>query len=181
MFGLSFWRHPFTAEDPLMSKWCNGYFFFQICSNEETNSFRSSMVWGWVHFQQITFFGLTISWKQPLLYRRLLHALKQLFQKTSICPIGLLAQNFKQWDITLMPSSPCETIATTWTEWLIQQYTFQAPPHMLQMDSTRMKLMHDYNLSINCCFNFFLLIGHVRRNRYPKFNCRKCPPGTIWG
>ncbi len=23
LFGLSFWRHPFTAEDPLMSKWCN--------------------------------------------------------------------------------------------------------------------------------------------------------------
>ncbi len=23
MFGLSFWRHPFTAEDPLVSKWCN--------------------------------------------------------------------------------------------------------------------------------------------------------------
>ncbi len=22
LFGLSFWRHPFTAEDPLMSKWC---------------------------------------------------------------------------------------------------------------------------------------------------------------
>ncbi len=23
LFGLSFWRHPFTAEDPLVSKWCN--------------------------------------------------------------------------------------------------------------------------------------------------------------
>ncbi len=22
LFGLSFWRHPFTAEDPLLSKWC---------------------------------------------------------------------------------------------------------------------------------------------------------------
>ncbi len=22
LFGLSFWRHPFTAEDPLVSKWC---------------------------------------------------------------------------------------------------------------------------------------------------------------
>ncbi len=21
LFGLSFWRHPFTAEDPLVSKW----------------------------------------------------------------------------------------------------------------------------------------------------------------
>ncbi len=27
LFGLSFWRHPFTAEDPLLSKWCNATFF----------------------------------------------------------------------------------------------------------------------------------------------------------
>ncbi len=26
MFGLSFWRHPFTAKDPLVSKWCNAGF-----------------------------------------------------------------------------------------------------------------------------------------------------------
>ncbi len=26
LFGLSFWRHPFTAEDPLVSKWCNAEF-----------------------------------------------------------------------------------------------------------------------------------------------------------
>ncbi len=26
LFGLSFWRHPFTAEDLLMSKWCNAKF-----------------------------------------------------------------------------------------------------------------------------------------------------------
>ncbi len=26
LFGLSFWRHPFTAEHPLMSKWCNATF-----------------------------------------------------------------------------------------------------------------------------------------------------------
>ncbi len=30
LFGLSFWRHPFTAEDPLVSKWCNAT-FLQIC------------------------------------------------------------------------------------------------------------------------------------------------------
>ncbi len=24
--GLSFWRHPFTAADPLLSKWCNATF-----------------------------------------------------------------------------------------------------------------------------------------------------------
>ncbi len=26
LFGLSFWRHPFTAEDPLVSKSCNARF-----------------------------------------------------------------------------------------------------------------------------------------------------------
>ncbi len=36
MFWLSIWRHPFTAEDPLVSKWCNAK-FLQICSDEEIN------------------------------------------------------------------------------------------------------------------------------------------------
>ncbi len=35
LFRLSFWRHPFTAEDPLVSKWCNAK-VLQICSREET-------------------------------------------------------------------------------------------------------------------------------------------------
>ncbi len=35
LFGLSFWRHPFTTEDPFVSKWCNAK-FLQICSDEET-------------------------------------------------------------------------------------------------------------------------------------------------
>ncbi len=45
LFWHSFWRHPFTAEDPLMSKWWNAK-FPQICSDEEANSSTS---WkGWV-------------------------------------------------------------------------------------------------------------------------------------
>ncbi len=43
LFGLSFWRHPFTAEDPFMSKWCNAT-FLQICSDEKTNSSTSWMI-----------------------------------------------------------------------------------------------------------------------------------------
>ncbi len=35
LFWLSFWRHPFTAED-LVNKWCN-YTFLQICSDDGTN------------------------------------------------------------------------------------------------------------------------------------------------
>ncbi len=49
MFGLSIWRHPFTAEHPLLSKWCKTT-FLQICSHEETNSSKSWMTRGWVYF-----------------------------------------------------------------------------------------------------------------------------------
>ncbi len=53
LFGLSFWRHPFTAEDLLVIKWYNAT-FLQIHSDEETNS---CMAWKWVYFQNIFVFG----------------------------------------------------------------------------------------------------------------------------
>ncbi len=56
---LWLWWHPFTAEDPLMSKWCDAK-FLQICSDEETNSSASWMTWGWVNCQQICISGWTI-------------------------------------------------------------------------------------------------------------------------
>ncbi len=50
LFGLSFWRHPFTAVYPLVSKRCNAIysklFWWRI-------KFVIWMAWGWVHFQQI--------------------------------------------------------------------------------------------------------------------------------
>ncbi len=36
LFGRSFWRHPFTAEHPLVSKWCNAT-FLQIWRNVSVN------------------------------------------------------------------------------------------------------------------------------------------------
>ncbi len=45
LFGLSFWRHPFTAEDPLCN--CCNAKFLQICS--ETNLYTSWMAWGSVN------------------------------------------------------------------------------------------------------------------------------------
>ncbi len=71
LFGLSFWRHPFTAEDPLVSKWCDAK-FLQTCSDEETNSSTSWMPWRWVHFQQILIFG----WIIPLTW--FLHFLEKM-------------------------------------------------------------------------------------------------------
>ncbi len=31
LFGLSYWRHPFTAQDPLVSKWCNAKSSCAVC------------------------------------------------------------------------------------------------------------------------------------------------------
>ncbi len=62
LFGLSFWRHPFTAENLLVSNWCNAK-IFQICFNEDTHSSSSWMAWGWVYFHRIFIFGWTISLK----------------------------------------------------------------------------------------------------------------------
>ncbi len=44
IWRLSFWRHPFSAEDLLVSKRCNAT-FLQICYDEETNSFTYWMAW----------------------------------------------------------------------------------------------------------------------------------------
>ncbi len=48
LFGLSFWRHPFTAEDPLVRLWCKAK-FLQIWWRTST----SWMAWWWAHFQLI--------------------------------------------------------------------------------------------------------------------------------
>ncbi len=61
LFGLSFWRHPFTADDPLVSKWCNAK-FPQICSDKEANSSTFRTPWLWENFQQFFFWG----WSAPL-------------------------------------------------------------------------------------------------------------------
>ncbi len=62
LFGLSFWRHPFTAEDPLLSKWCNDTFLQNwwrnkliyildglrvstFSANYSSKAFRSHRVW----------------------------------------------------------------------------------------------------------------------------------------
>ncbi len=47
-FELSFWRHPFTAEGSLLSKWCNAK-FLQISSSEETNPSTTWTAWRWVN------------------------------------------------------------------------------------------------------------------------------------
>ncbi len=56
LFGLSFWRHPFTAEHPLLRQWCNAT-FLQIWWR---NKLILILGWGWVHFLHMHIFGWTI-------------------------------------------------------------------------------------------------------------------------
>ncbi len=46
----NFWRHPFTAEYPMVSKWFEEVNFSKSISNKETNSSTSWMALRWVHF-----------------------------------------------------------------------------------------------------------------------------------
>ncbi len=55
------WWRPFTAEDPLVSKWCNVK-CLQIYTDEETNSYTSWMAWGWVHFYKMFTFWKRVAW-----------------------------------------------------------------------------------------------------------------------
>ncbi len=50
LFGLSFWRHPFTAEDPLLSKWCNATFILFWWRN------KLVYIWGRVHVHFCDFY-----------------------------------------------------------------------------------------------------------------------------
>ncbi len=54
----NFWRHPFTAEYPMVSKWFEEVNFSKSISNKETNSSTSWMALRWVHF--------FLSWTIPL-------------------------------------------------------------------------------------------------------------------
>ncbi len=75
LFGLSFWRHPFTAEHPLLSKWCNATFLqiwwwkklilildglrVSTCSSNDHFCVNYSL-----HFQQILILGWTVPWRE---------------------------------------------------------------------------------------------------------------------
>ncbi len=55
LFGLSFWRHPFTAEDPLVRKWCNATFLQIWWRNKliylgcpEGEHIFSTFIFGWI-------------------------------------------------------------------------------------------------------------------------------------
>ncbi len=89
LFEHSFWRHPFTAEDPSVSKWRNAV-FLQICSDEETNSSTSWMAWRRVHLH----FWITNSFNsasslQPFIQKCILFLCYQCF-RNSFLPRGVM-------------------------------------------------------------------------------------------
>ncbi len=90
LFGLSFWRHPFTAEDPLLSKWWNAT-FLQIW-------WRNKLIYilddlrGGTHFQQIFIFEWTI----PLI------SLSNSFNIWYLFIYLLLYSEYKSVDISLL-------------------------------------------------------------------------------
>ncbi len=119
LFGLSFWRHPFTAEDPLVSKWCNAT-FLQIYTDEETNSFTSWMAWEGVNVQQFYFYFWMNYPFNPL--RRKLQCY---FESVVLCGAHRYCHFFIFWDEhnwiwvahVFCPAS--DTIVLTWRFWPI--------------------------------------------------------------
>ncbi len=55
LFGLSFWWHPFTAEDPLVSKWRNDEFL-------QTVLMKNKLIYS-INCQQVFHFGAIYSFR----------------------------------------------------------------------------------------------------------------------
>ncbi len=71
LFGLSFWRHPFTAEHPLLRHWCSDTFLHTWWRNKliyildglSVGTFLANFIFGWI-----------IPLSRPLLHKILMHA-----------------------------------------------------------------------------------------------------------
>ncbi len=88
LFGFSFWRHPFAAEDTLLRAWCNAT-FLQVCSDEETNS--SWMAWGWANIQQMFVFvsySFTFKYYNNIIYLHCKTASK-IYYNTAKVSVGI--------------------------------------------------------------------------------------------
>ncbi len=77
--SCSFWRHPSTAEDQLVSKWCN-VTFLQICSDEETNYILDGL-----RVSKHSLFGWTI----PLISREICSLKKHAYIKIACINIHI--------------------------------------------------------------------------------------------
>ncbi len=65
-YQLSFWRHPFTAKDPLMRKLCKAT-FLQICSDEQ------KLIFIFDGLRACTYSGsFNFGWTGPLMLNKML-------------------------------------------------------------------------------------------------------------
>ncbi len=62
LFGLSFWRHPFTAEHPLLRHWCRDTFLQICCPETHLHGLRMSKVSANFHFWINYFFKGVFGW-----------------------------------------------------------------------------------------------------------------------
>ncbi len=126
MFGLSFWRHPFTSEDPLVSK---------------------LNFWGWIHFFKYYIFEW--NWKVSCYGKSIfIFAFKSNFEK-KIQNFKVLLQMFQGRDVkhrtVVIKSSTlhCGTGSQTWTdvvcfvhsyEWILTDcHDHNSSPHESQI------------------------------------------------
>ncbi len=93
---LSFWRHPFTAEHPLLRH------FYK--PDEETNSSWSRMIWRWTHFH----LGVNYSFILPCLSSYFIDAMNVEYMIHSCIALNLLKlslissnTSLQQWICTL--------------------------------------------------------------------------------
>ncbi len=68
LFGLSFWRHPFTAEHPLLRQWCNAT-FLQIW-------WRNKLIYilDDLRVSKFSFFWMNYSFNKSALYSSWFHS-----------------------------------------------------------------------------------------------------------
>ncbi len=97
LFGLSFWRHPFTAEHPLVSKWRNATFLQIWWRNKLIYILDGLRV---SSFQQIFIFGWTIPLNESMTsYHTIIHYMKL-----------LMAANLFQYAFTTARHTFTETV-----------------------------------------------------------------------
>ncbi len=76
LFGLSFWWHPFTEDDPLVNKACNAT-FLQICSHlgwPECEKYPGNFRF-WVNYLQLSSFNILLH-QHPLAGNKTDHMFK---------------------------------------------------------------------------------------------------------
>ncbi len=103
LFGLSFWRHPFTAEDPLVSKWWNAMFLIwnkliYILDSLRVSAFSAKFNFG-VNYSFNSLQKFTTTYKRLYLPMKNINAnqLLKLYKLNHFCKIFHMCSFFLAW------------------------------------------------------------------------------------